>query len=310
MIPIQERFVGSLLGVALGDALGAPHEGGPVEKLAWRLLCLPHGRLLRWTDDTQMTMGLAESLIARGAVDCDHLAGVWARRLEVLRGYGPSTRRILAAVRAGRPWREAGRAIFPQGSFGNGAAMRTAPIGLFFRDNPLYLEDAAIRSSEITHSHPLGIEGGVLVARAVASALQPEFEPKRFLEALLAGTRAEEYRCRLRQAAAWLGQEPPAAEVRRVLGNSVRAHESAVTALYAFCRYPEDFPALVRYGISLGGDTDTILSMAGGVFGARNGSRALPAELLARLEAREELEGLARELCAKPPRGLAARRSP
>jgi poly(ADP-ribose) glycohydrolase ARH3 len=98
---------------------------------------------------------------------------------------------------------------------------------------------------------------------------------------------------------AWLGQEPPAAEVRRVLGNSVRAHESAVTALHVFCRHPEDFQAMAGYSISLGGDTDTILAMAGGVFGAKNGSRALPQELLARLEARDEIERLARELFAK-----------
>jgi poly(ADP-ribose) glycohydrolase ARH3 len=298
---MEDRFVGSLLGVALGDALGAPHEGGHIEKIAWRLICLPHAGTLRWTDDTQMTMGLAESLIARGKVDCDHLAKLWAERLEVLRGYGPSTRKILAAVRAGRPWREASRAVFPQGSFGNGAAMRAAPIGLFFHGNPLYLEDAAIRSSEITHAHPLGVEGGVLMARAVALALEPEFEPKRFLETLSAGARAEEYRSRLRQAVTWLGQEPPVSEVRRILGNSVRAHESAVTALYCFCRHPDDFQAIAGYSISLGGDTDTILSMAGGVFGAKNGSGALPQELLARLEARDEIERLARGLFAKRP---------
>ncbi|MBI5240697.1 MAG: ADP-ribosylglycohydrolase family protein [Elusimicrobia bacterium] len=307
---LPDRFVGCFLGLALGDALGAPHEGGPFEKLAWRLICLPHGDLLRWTDDTQMTMGLAESLIEKDGVDCDHLAQGWARRLEVLRGYGPSTRRILAAVRAGRPWREAGRALFPQGSFGNGAAMRAAPIGLFFRDEPLLMEDAAIRSSEITHAHPLGVEGGVLMARAAALTLRPDFSPKGFLESLLAGARAEEYRARLRQALAWLGRDPSAAEVRRVLGSSVRAHESAVTALYCFCRFPGDFGAMAEFSLSLDGDTDTLLSMAGGLFGARNGSPALPHDLLARLEARDELERLARALCAKRPPPLGARLSP
>ena len=306
----EERFVGAFLGLALGDALGAPHEGGPVEKLAWRLICLPHGNLLRWTDDTQMTMGLAESLIEKGGLDCGHLAGVWARGLEVLRGYGPSTRRILAAVRAGRPWQEAGREIFPQGSFGNGAAMRSAPIGLFYHDDPKALEDAAARSSEITHAHPLGVEGGVLMARAAALALEPDFAPQRFLEALRAGARAEEYRSRLRQALDWLGKTPSASEVRRVLGSSVRAHESAVTALHIFCRHPEDFRAMAEYSLSLGGDTDTILSMAGGLFGARNGPEALPGDLLARLEARAELERLARGLCAKRPPSSAARPAP
>jgi poly(ADP-ribose) glycohydrolase ARH3 len=307
---LQNRFIGCFLGLALGDALGAPHEGGPVEKLAWRLICLPHGDLLRWTDDTQMSMGLAESLVEKGGLDCGHLAGVWARGLEVLRGYGPSTRRILAAVRAGRPWQEAGREIFPQGSFGNGAAMRSAPIGLFYHDDPKALEDAASRSAAITHAHPLGIEGSALMARAAALALAPDWEPKRFLESLLAGARAEEYRGRLRQAQAWLGEAPSASEVRRVLGSSVRAHESAVTAVHVFCRHPGDFGAMTEYSLSLGGDTDTILSMAGGLFGAKNGPGALPADLLARLEARAELERLARELCARRQPESGARPSP
>ncbi|MDD5627785.1 MAG: ADP-ribosylglycohydrolase family protein [Elusimicrobia bacterium] len=293
---LQERFAGSLLGAALGDALGAPYEGGPVEKLAWRLICLPHAGTLRWTDDTQMSMALAESLIARSGVDCDHLAKLWAERMEVLRGYGPSTRRILLAVRAGKPWREASRATFPQGSFGNGAAMRAAPLGLFFHRDPAALEDAAARASLITHAHPLGVEGGVLMARAAASALAPEFAAKPFLESLLAGAKAPEYRTRLEQAAAWLGQPPQAAQVRERLGNSVRAHESVVTALHVFCRHTEDFAAMAEYSISLAGDTDTILSMAGALFGARNGVQALPRELLARLEAREEIERLARRL--------------
>ena len=296
---LEERFVGCMLGLALGDALGAPHEGGPVERLAWRLICLPSGGLLRWTDDTQMSMGLAESLLEVGGLDCGHAARVWARKLEVLRGYGPSTRRILCAVRAGRPWQEACRSVFPQGSLGNGAAMRSAPLGLFFHRDPKALADAAARAAQVTHAHPLGIAGGVLMARAAAAALEPKFAPRRFLEALLAEVQAEEFRGRLRRAADWAGCEPPAAEVRRVLGSGVRAHESAVTALHVFCRHPADFAAMAEFSLSLGGDADTILSMAGGLFGARNGAGALPQDLLSRLEAREELERLGRGLFAQ-----------
>lgn len=296
---MEDRFAGSLLGVALGDALGAPHEGGPVEKLAWRLICLPYGDLLRWTDDTQMTMGLAESLIEKGGLDCGHLAGVWARKLEVLRGYGPSTRKILSAVRAGRPWQEAGRDIFPQGSFGNGAAMRSAPIGLFFHRDPKALEDAAERSAKITHAHPLGVEGGVLMARAAALALDGIFDAKGFLARLLSKAEAPEYRSRLQKALDWVGQQPSVEDVRRSLGNSVRAHESAVTALHIFCTHHADFTKMVEYSLSLGGDTDTILSMAAGFFGAKNGAAALPEQLLDRLEARQQIKCLAADLFSR-----------
>ncbi len=94
------------------------------------------------------------------------------------------------------------------------------------------------------------------------------------------------------------GREPSSDEVRRALGNSVRAHESAVTALHVFCRHHGDFRAMAGYSLSLGGDTDTILSMAGGLFGAKNGAGALPQDQLGRLEARDELERLAVALSA------------
>jgi poly(ADP-ribose) glycohydrolase ARH3 len=294
---LEDRFVGSMLGLALGDALGAPHEGGPVERLAWRLICLPYGRLLRWTDDTQMSMALAESLLARNGFDRGHAAGLWADRAEFLRGYGPGTRKILARIRAGEDPGEAAKRVFPQGSFGNGAAMRVVPLALFYGDASA-LEDAARRSAEVTHAHPLGVEGAVLMARAAALALGADVAPNIFLETLLAGAWAEEYRSRLRQAIAWIGQEPTASEVRRILGNGVRAHESVVTALHCFCRFNDEFPALADFVVSLGGDTDTVLSMAGGLFGAKNGERALPQGPLSRLESREEIAQLARKLYA------------
>ena len=138
----------------------------------------------------------------------------------------------------------------------------------------------------------------MLIARAVALALEDGFEPDGFLTALHDACRKEEYRSRLAIARTFLKQKPSREEVRDRLSNSVLAHESAVTAVYALCRFPEDFTAMIEFIISLGGDTDTIGAMAGGIFGARNGAKALPKELLAKLEARDELERLGRELFA------------
>src|SRR5262245_7899589 len=168
---LEDRFAGSLLGLALGDALGAPHEGGIAGQAVWWLLGFGKRDLLRWTDDTEMAMGLAESLIEKRGLNADHLAALWAERADWKRGYGAGTRKLLGIVRAGTPWREASRAVFPEGSFGNGAAMRAAPLGLFFHRDQKELCRAAKLASSITHAHALGIDGGLLIARATAMAL-------------------------------------------------------------------------------------------------------------------------------------------
>lgn len=262
---MRDRFVGCLLGVAYGDAIGAPYEGFARPSAAGDL---------RWTDDTEMTLALAESLAERGGVDQDDLASRWAHGAGRSRGYGAGAWELLRMIRDGADWREANRAVFPDGSFGNGAAMRTAPIGLCFREP----DEAARRAAEVTHAHPLGIEGAVLIARTVRG--------------LPLDSRAPEYRARL-EAAGDLSMTPR--EVVRRLGHGVLAHESVATAIHAANRF-SDFEAMMAFIISLGGDVDTIGAMAGGIFGARHGAAALPT---LPLEARERIVRAAEALYSR-----------
>ena len=234
---MEDRFAASMLGLALGDAMGSRYEGGP----AGRAAAWPGREPLRWTDDTQMAMGLAESLIEKRAVDPDHLAKRWARKYEAWRGYAGGARRLLEIVRQGGDWREANRSVFPDGSFGNGAAMRAAPLGLFFHRTPDALVRGAEQASAVTHAHPLGIEGGVLIARATSLALADPFEPARFLETLRSEAGDPVYAAKLDRAREWLGENPSIDQIQNRLGNSVFAHESAVTAVFAFCQVPADF---------------------------------------------------------------------
>lgn len=292
---LSDRGAGAMLGLALGDALGAAREGGLLGRALWALLCLPYGRLLRWTDDTQMSLGVAESLLERGGVDADDLALRWAAAASWARGYGPGTLALLAQVRAGRHWRQASRSVFRDGSWGNGAAMRSAPLGLFYLRRRGELPAAAAAAAEITHAHPLGLEGARLVALSTASVLDGT-PPAELLQALLAEPLHEEFRLRLTWAAAALERGAGASEARRQLGNGVGAHQSVVTALYAFARHPDDFSALTAFVRNIDGDVDTIGAMSGALFGARNGIAALPAEALSRLEERERLESVGRRL--------------
>lgn len=298
---LEDRFVGSMLGLALGDAMGAPHEGGFVGRFAWWVLGIGRGDTLRWTDDTQMAVVLAESLAELGRADADDLAHRWAWQMDSRRGYGPGTRKLLLRVLRGERWQAASRAVYPEGSFGNGAAMRAAPVGLFFHHDRAALHHAAELASSVTHAHPLGIAGGVLVARAtalaVADAMPTVSEPgpvdaDSFLGQLAEGCTQTEFRERLEVARRVYSPDDAA----RRLGNGVLALESAVTAVLAFCRCSDDFLELMKFVVAVGGDTDTIAAMAGGLFGARLGPQALPRDFLDRLEDRSKIESTGRRL--------------
>lgn len=168
----QERFTGCLLGLAMGDALGAPYEGGILERLLWRLIGRTSYGRLRWTDDTQMAVDLAVSLLDLDGVDADAIAQRFASSYRWSRGYGPSAARVLQRIRRGEPWVEASRSVYPEGSFGNGAAMRAPVLALFYPTDQQGLIEAATTSASITHAHPLGIEGAVLLALAAQALLQ------------------------------------------------------------------------------------------------------------------------------------------
>src|SRR5262245_41079379 len=174
----QERFLGCLLGQAVGDALGAPFEGLPADFVFWQagsvgdLLAQAPDGPLRYTDDTQMMIGVAESLLADGEARPGTLARRFAANYDPERGYGPGARRILEAVAAGDDWDRLAETVFPGGSFGNGAAMRVAPVGLVFAHDLARVAEQAAASAWPTHRHPLGVEGARLLALAVALAAQ------------------------------------------------------------------------------------------------------------------------------------------
>ncbi|MCI5159576.1 MAG: hypothetical protein D3906_14330, partial [Candidatus Electrothrix sp. AUS1_2] len=123
MTELQDRIRGAVLASALADAFGAPYEGGPLERLLWIFLGRRHGKR-RWTDDTQMSVDVMESLLTCEGVDQTDLAQRFARSYRWTRGYGPSAAKLLKRIRRGEPWQTANRAVYPEGSLGNGGAMR------------------------------------------------------------------------------------------------------------------------------------------------------------------------------------------
>lgn len=298
---LRSKFLGSLIGTAAGDALGASMEGwrmvaeGEVEALAER------GGPLIYTDDTHMAIGIAESLIAKEGFDGEHMTRAFIRNyeLEPFRGYGPGPPRIFRMIRGGEAWDKAAEKLYSGGSYGNGSAMRIAPIGVFYHDDPTTLKQVAYESSQITHAHELGKEGAALQACAIASATGAEpslpFNRDDFLGRLSNFIEHEVYKQKLRSIESLIG-EGDRDRVVLELGNGIEAFNSVPTAIYSFLTHPQSFAEAIIYAISLGGDTDTIAAMTGAISGAYLGIEAIPETWRERLENRDYIEELAEEL--------------
>jgi poly(ADP-ribose) glycohydrolase ARH3 len=303
-LTIESRFEGCLLGLAIGDALGAPFEGKPAEDLsrqyrsAQDLIENPPPGELWYTDDTQMAIGVAESLVKCGRINERELCKRFVANYLPQRGYGSGAKVVLEAMVDKRDHKALAANHFPGGSFGNGAAMRVAPVGLMFRHNQKQLWREARLSALPTHVHPLGIEGAQVLALAVGIASTTEaFDRDEFFTNLSERCSSLDYRGPLRRAA-------QLSDVRNLalFGNGIEATSSVVTAIAAFGLSPYSYEETIGNAILLGGDTDTIAAMAGAISGAYLGHAAIPNHLLENLEDREQgktyLEILASKLCA------------
>jgi poly(ADP-ribose) glycohydrolase ARH3 len=295
---LRGKFIGALVGTAVGDAVGAGFEGrraAEAEAIEW---AADRRELLAYTDDTHMMIGMAESLVQKEGFDGEHMAYVFIRNfeLEPWRGYGPGPPSIFRMIRAGEAWDKAAEKLYHGGSYGNGSAMRIAPIAVFYHDDLVMLREVAYRSSRITHSHELGKEGAALQAYAVALAVELEpgkaFSSQEFLSRLGELVQHEAYKQKLVSIGMLLSGADEA-KVVADLGNGVEAFNSVPTALYSFLSHPDSLKEAIVFAVSLGGDTDTIAAMTGAIAGAYLGVDAVPSKWRLKLENREYIEELA-----------------
>lgn len=289
---LRSKFVGCMVGCAVGDAFGASFHLSKKAKLIFRG---------KWTDDTHMMLGVAESIIACKGLNEEHMIWSFIRnwKKEPWRGYGPGPQRIFRMIISGVSWKKvAGTLYGGTGSFGNGAAMRVAPIGLFYYDNVEELRRVACKSAMLTHTHPLGIEGAVIQAYAVATALKTrreDLDPKDFLENIENFTVENIYRKKLRLGRSLL-EENDRKVIIRALGNSVESFNSVPTAIYSFAKNIESYIKAVIFAANLGGDTDTICAMTGAISGAHHGENGILKAWSQKLEKIEYITRLAEKL--------------
>ncbi len=306
---VAERIVGSVLGLALGDAVGAPFEGRrtaevpdplPATELPW--MGLPPGST---TDDTAMARNLVRSLTARGELDPDDLV---ARHLEWFRSGPPDvgafTRRVLSRVDRGEDAFEAARAVWEERgsevSAGNGSVMYCAPLGLAYADRAHELVDVAPRLSALTHYDErcrTAVLAVTLAVAALARGQSPEGAVTAGLSAVVDREGGEELEYLVEMAG--VGRRIDGPDQGFCLFTAGVALQSLLGT--------GDFATEVARVVGLGGDTDTNAAVAGALLGALVGEVGLPQAWLARLQDREAIRA---EALALVTPGRRSNRSP
>jgi ADP-ribosylglycohydrolase len=315
-------FEGAIVGLAVGDALGYPAEFrrrsdivgafGPhgirgfvsVNDPAWPARPVVIGRLPpgTYTDDTQMSLAVAEALIEAGHKDLNSLMRrmaarfiEWSKSPENNRAPGETTMTACGRLADGIAWRDAG---IPE-SKGCGSAMRVAPIGLFlWLDKPRLLETARA-SSVFTHRHDAAVEGAAAAALLVGLAMS-KTPPEEMYRALMqeCAPRSHDFKTCLEKVPEFLGSEPAEVLSHRGLGEGWVAEEAVASALYCFWRSPLDFEQTVVTAANTDGDSDSIACIAGGISGAFNGLGGIPGSWQNDVENSVYLKDVARRLWA------------
>jgi ADP-ribosylglycohydrolase len=300
----MEQVLGMMYGLALGDALGAPVEFWDLKGIRERygpdgIQELPEPAL--FTDDTQMTLAVAEALIAAGHQDLGAIMAAlrerfiaWLRSPENNRSPGGACLYGARQLEAGVPWWKSGK----PNSKGCGAAMRVAPIGYLYQHDLPKLRRVAAASALATHHHPGAQLGAVAAAFLVKLALD-HLPPEEMLPALELETHGhvQEFDQALGRLEESLDMTSPD-EALAHIGEGWVVEEAVTMALYCFMQSPEDFLATIRRGANIQGDSDSIACIAGGFSGAYLGLRAIPPAWVERLEKADYLGDVARRLAA------------
>ncbi|MFD0363003.1 ADP-ribosylglycohydrolase family protein [Nocardia sp. GCM10030253] len=295
-----DLMLDSLDGLSVGDTLGAefPVMGRSIPDL--RAGNLPAGRW-GWTDDTEMACTVVAELCRHGGIDQDRIAAAFAERFDPRRDYGFVAVDTLRRIRDGVHWREAAGAAFDhQGSCGNGAAMRVAPLGAFYAGDPERVAAEAVRSAQVTHLHPEGVSGAVAVALAAGQAAHARLigtrpTPREFISTVLDHLDDGDTSRLIRHARTLLGASAEEAADELGNGSLVTAQNTVPFTMWVAATHLDDYPAAITTCIAADGDIDTTSAIVGGIVAAYTGAGSRPGPIVGVpqtwLAAREPLPG-------------------
>ena len=325
---MKDHYIGTLVGCALGDTLGMPVEGWKPEQIRRyvgrvtqpMVAIIPrdgagneitedefgkiknytrHFRLGEYTDDTMLTLALAESIAERGKLD---LNDVGNKQLDAFvrnegKGWGGTTKLAMAQLRNGISPTKSGVIGYP----GNAPAMKMSPIGLYIHATEDYRIGLAFAKSvgKITHLDPRSVVSGVVQAHAVYAALTG-ISRQEFVDMLpIVGERHEEAataECKavdqgtLTTRLQWIreNKDANADTAYRILNNRSSVLQSYPFALFMFQRHWDDPVNGLLETVNWGGDCDTTGAMYGALAGARHGN-VWPTEWVEKIQGLEPL---------------------
>lgn len=307
------RCLGIMLGTACGDILGANlefrtrqeiverHGEGPITTFL-HSFSRPRGF---FTDDTEMTIALAQALVnGKGHANCrlcaEQYVEFFARPPQ--RGYGPGTTKVLKHLDDTdcSDARTSGSVAFPTGSFGNGSCMRIAPLGAVYRNATVEVQRAAtVEACLSTHSHEEAIEAAFVMVLASSRALLrnadeavTKAEALALIEEMRAATTCMELQAKLDTVIAADAEEWDDMEaVRQFVTNlgfgdtfAIRAVDAVACVMWGFLRYGSDPLLCLGTVVSWGGDADTVGAILGALLGARYGISWIPDKWYSQVE--------------------------
>ena len=288
-----DAVAGSLVGLAVGDALGLPREGLSPRRGARLYPHIDRHQLLfrrgLFSDDTEHACLVAPALLRSGG-DANRFARSLAWRLRwwfaaLPVALGKATLRACVKLWLGFPPSKSG--VF---SAGNGPAMRAPLLGICLGDEPEKLGAFLRASTRMTHADPKAEYGAFAVAWAAAVAARsrggPAPDARHFVEDLRRCLKLDAHSAALFESLDAMVLSVEAGEGTEAFARSLELdggvtgymYHTVPVALHAWLRHPDDYRAAVQAAIRCGGDTDTVAAITGGIVGGRVGVEGVPAE--------------------------------
>lgn len=323
MIPTRDQIEGMFFGIAISDALGMPAKNLPIEEKEQK-----YGRIISyvrpdghkwfdgreagtWTDDTQLTLLVADSLIECKEINLDDLAKhhieYWQKEGDL--GFGPTTRAAIKKLASGVHWSKSGKSNNPKHGFGNAMPMKVGPIGalrtsLFWNEQWIEWRSEfiknIIRFTLMTHYTRMAIDSALTHVFAVNLCLENNFSVKNFITRILYWSEfilyeeTHQIKDRISQRFEQLGKLnfeslTPEKIIELFGGGTSYVYNSLPFSYAFFLRNPYSIETLYDV-VNSGGDTDTNSSIIGGLLGALNGVAIFPRHLIDGLWQKERIK--------------------
>jgi len=302
---LRDKFVGCVVGAAIGDALGMPNEDVPARKAQTyyagpiRDFLSPHQetpcrnlREAQYTDDTQLMLALAQALVEGEGFEpprfVDKLIAWYKIESHEKRYRGKTTIAAVEKLMKGAKWEQSGI-----DHAGCGGATRAVPVGLFFAHDLHRACECAALQCQVTHNNAIAIDGARCVAATVARLVNGQIISINELRELV-GT--SQFRDKLTDIERALHKQLDLSAAIETLGNSSLATDVVGMALFVVLSAPTDFEKAALLAANAtgegGGDTDSIAFLVGAFAGAYGGLRAIKHGWVERVESTQVLQDM------------------